>query len=171
MACPYNEATAAADEIVGHYLAYAIYYDLAADEAEKSGIRSVVERITSHILDNGYHLIDVDGKPTRWGWWAPDEIWADPDETGLRALHLLSHLKVATHITGNPKFERVYSDLITLHNYALLTRNQKINIPSRVIHSDISRGTVCRDGTCIWRVMSFGYNLQPYTQDLQNAAP
>ena len=43
------------------------------------------------------------------------------------------------------------------------------SIPS--IRSDISRGTVCRDGTCIWRVMSFGYSLQPHTLDLQNAAP
>jgi len=124
------------DEIVGHYFAYAVYYDLIADHAEKSVIRSVVERISSHIVDNGYHLIDVDGKPTRWGWWAPDEIWADPDETGLRALHLLSHLKVASHITGNPKFEQAYNDLVNHHKYALLTRNQKINIPSRVNHSD-----------------------------------
>ena len=32
---------------------------------------------------------------TRWGWWAPDVIWEDADETGLRALHMLSHLRVA----------------------------------------------------------------------------
>jgi hypothetical protein len=124
------------DEIVGHYLAYALYYDLAADEAEKKEIRSLVERMTSHIVDNGYHLLDVDGKPTRWGWWAPDEIWADPDETGLRALHILSHLKVAEHITGNPKFKAAGDELVNRHRYALFTRNQKINIPGRINHSD-----------------------------------
>jgi hypothetical protein len=124
------------DEIVGHYFAYAVYYDLVADEGEKAQIRRVVERITSHILDHGYHLLDVDGQPTRWGWWAPEEIWADPDETGLRALHLLSHLRVAYHITGHAKFQAAYDELITRHRYHLLTRNQKINIPGRVNHSD-----------------------------------
>src|SRR5688572_6853558 len=68
------------DEIVGHYLAYSVYYDLVADETEREQIRAVVDRITANIVDHGYHLLDVDGKPTRWGWWAPDEIWADPDE-------------------------------------------------------------------------------------------
>jgi hypothetical protein len=124
------------DEIVGHYFAYAVYYDLVAEEDEKRAIRGVVGRITAHILDHGYHLVDVDGKPTRWGWWAPEEIWADPDETGLRALHLLSHLRVAHRITGDPKFQAASDDLVARHRYHLLTRNQKINIPGRVNHSD-----------------------------------
>ncbi|HEY3128234.1 MAG TPA: hypothetical protein VGL91_02135 [Acidobacteriota bacterium] len=124
------------DEIVGHYFAYSIYYDLVAGETEKKEIRAVVERITSHIIDHGYHLVDVDGKPTRWGWWAPVEIWADASETGLRALHLLSHLRTAYHITGNPKYKAAYDGLVNDHRYALLTRNQKINIPGHVNHSD-----------------------------------
>ncbi|MBO0723021.1 MAG: hypothetical protein J2P41_19510, partial [Blastocatellia bacterium] len=124
------------DEIVGHYFAYPIYYDLVADEDEKNRIRATVERITNHILDHGYQLIDVDGKRTTWGWWDPDSIWADPDETGLRALHLLSHLRVAIHISGQKKFQAAYQELIEKHRYHLLTRNQKINIPGRINHSD-----------------------------------
>jgi hypothetical protein len=122
------------DEIVGHYFAYPIYYDLVANEDEKRKIRATVERITTHIVDHGYQLIDVDGKRTTWGWWDPASIWADADETGLRALHLLSHLRVAIHITG--KFQAAYDELIDKHRYHLLTRNQKINIPGRVNHSD-----------------------------------
>ena len=61
---------------------------------------AAIDRITNHILDNNYQLIDVDGKRTRWGWWGPDAIWEDPDETGLRALHMLSHLRVALHMTA-----------------------------------------------------------------------
>ena len=124
------------DEIVGHYFAYPIFFDLVADESEKGRIREVVDRMTSHILDHGYHLVDLDGKPTRWGWWAPDEIWADPDETGLRALNILSHLRVAWHITGKKRYLQAYGDLVNRHRYALLTRNQKINIPGHVNHSD-----------------------------------
>jgi hypothetical protein len=124
------------DEIVGHYFGYAVYYDLVADDAEKQKIRGVVARTTDHILNNNYQLIDVDGKRTRWGWWGPEEIWADPDETGLRALHILSHLRVAIHITGSPRYKQAYNDLISNHRYHLLTRNQKVNYPGRVNHSD-----------------------------------
>ncbi len=73
------------DEIVGHYFGYAVYYDLVADEAERQKIRGVITRMTDHILNNNYQLIDTDGKKTRWGWWGPDAIWEDPDELGLRA--------------------------------------------------------------------------------------
>ena len=124
------------DEIVGHYFGYAIYYDLVADEDEKRKIRGVVARMTDHILNNNYRLIDADGKPTRWGWWGPEDIWADPDETGLRALHILSHLRVAHHVTGDPRYEQAYDDLISKHRYHLLARNQKINYPGHVNHSD-----------------------------------
>lgn len=124
------------DEIVGHYFGYAVYYDLVADSAEKEKIRGVVRRMTNHILDNNYQLIDTDGKRTRWGWWGPDAIWEDPDELGLRALHILAHLRTAFHITGDAKFKAAYDELISKHRYHLLTRNQKINYPGRVNHSD-----------------------------------
>jgi hypothetical protein len=128
------------DEIVGHYFIYPLYLELVADEAEKPALRAVVERITNHILDNDYQLIDVDGKRTQWGWWGPAVIWDDPDETGLRALHLLSHLRVAQHVTENSqyraRYQAAYNELITTHRYHLLTRNQKIVIPGSVNHSD-----------------------------------
>lgn len=124
------------DEIVGHYFGYAVYYDLVADETEKRKIRGVVARMTDHILNNNYQLIDVDGKRTRWGWWGPEEILADPDEAGLRALHILSHLRAARHMTGDPRYEQAYNELVSKHGYHLLTRNQKINYPGRVNHSD-----------------------------------
>lgn len=124
------------DEIVGHYFGYALYYDLVADETEKEKIRGVITRMTDHILNNNFQLIDTDGKRTRWGWWAPEDIWEDPDETGLRALHLLAHLRTAFHITGNARYEQAYQELITKHRYHLLMRNQKINYPGRINHSD-----------------------------------
>ena len=85
-------------------------------------------------------MIDVDGQRTRWGWWTPELIWEDADETGLRALHLLSHLRVAVHMTGDPahrkKFRAAYDDLIARHRYHLLTRNQKVMVPGHINHSD-----------------------------------
>jgi hypothetical protein len=128
------------DEIVGHYFVYAVYHDLVADEAEKPALRAAIDRITSHILDNDYQLIDVDGKRTRWGWWGPEAIWEDPDETGLRALHMLSHLRAALHLTPDAghraKYQAAYDDLIETHKYHLLTRNQKVMVPGHINHSD-----------------------------------
>ena len=128
------------DEIVGHYFVYPIYYDLVAADAEKPALRSAIERITNHILDNNYQLVGPGGKRTRWGWWAPAAIWEDPDETGLRALHMVSHLRVALHLTENAqyraRYQAAYQDLITNHKYHWLTRNQKIMIPGSINHSD-----------------------------------
>lgn len=128
------------DEIVGHYFIYPIYYDLVADEAEKQTLSAALDRITNHLLDHDYQLVDVDGKRTRWGYWGPQEIWEDPDETGLRALHILAHLRTAMHVTRNPqhraKFQAAYNDLIQNHKYHLLLRNQKIMVPGHINHSD-----------------------------------
>ena len=127
------------DEIVGHYFAYPIYYDLVADDAEKPALRGVIDRITSHILDHNYQLVGPRGR-TRWGWWGPDVIWDDPDETGLRALHILSHLRVALHMTASDalraRFRGAYQKLVDKHKYHWLTRNQKIMVPGAINHSD-----------------------------------
>ena len=128
------------DEIVGHYFVYPIYLELMAAEEEKPALRAALDRITNHILDHGYQLVDVDGQRTRWGWWGPDVIWEDADETGLRALQMLSHLRVALSVTDNPdyrsKYRKAYDDLIRTHKYHLLLRNQKVMVPGRINHSD-----------------------------------
>jgi hypothetical protein len=128
------------DEIVGHYFVYPLYFDLVAEEQEKPALRAAIDRITNHILDNGYQLIDVDGRRTRWGWWGPDAIWEDPDETALRALHVLAHLRVALHLTADPRnramYQAAYDTLIKTHRYHLLTRNQKVMVPGHINHSD-----------------------------------
>ena len=128
------------DEIVGHYFVYPIYLDLVAGDDEKEPLRAALDRITNHILDNDYQLIDVDGVKTRWGWWGPDVIWNDADETGLRALHMLAHLRTAQHVTANPqfraKYQAAYQELISRHRYHLLLRNQKVMVPGHVNHSD-----------------------------------
>jgi hypothetical protein len=128
------------DEIVGQYFVYPVYDELVADDAEKPALRAAIERMTNHILDHDYQLVDLDGQRTRWGWWGPNAIWDDPDETGLRALHILSHLRVASHMTNNPqykaRYQRAYDDLINTHKYHLLTRNQKVMVPGHINHSD-----------------------------------
>ncbi len=60
------------DEVNGHYFAVCLFHDLAAKGQEKERAVKHIANITSHIMDNGWVLRDMDGKPTRWGRWDPE---------------------------------------------------------------------------------------------------
>ena len=128
------------DEIDGHYFAYAVYYDLVADDEQKQPIRDVVARITDHILDHGYYYVGPSGKPTRWGVWAPEKLNHDldwVDDRGLNSLEILSHLKVAEHIVGLSRYAEAARELNERHAYAMNTVEQKIIWPREADnHSD-----------------------------------
>ncbi len=110
------------DEMTGHYFAYGIYYDLVADKKEKKKIAAVVKAITDHILDNNFHLTDVDGVPTTWANWEPDLLNNDDRwyyERGTNSLEILSFLKTTYHVTGDEKYNQVFDMLIKKHHYAM----------------------------------------------------
>ena len=110
------------DEMTGHYYAYGIYFDLVADKKEKKKIAEVVKSITDHILENNFHLCDVDGVPTTWANWEPDLLNNDDRwyyERGTNSLEILSFLKTTYHVTGEEKYNDVYNMLIKKHHYAM----------------------------------------------------
>ena len=110
------------DEMTGHYYGYGIYYDLVADEDEKKKIAEVVKTITDHILENNFHLCDVDGVPTTWANWEPDLLNNDDRwyyERGTNSLEILSFLKTTYHVTGDEKYNDVFNMLIKKHHYAM----------------------------------------------------
>jgi hypothetical protein len=102
------------DELVGHYFAYALYFDLVADAAEKAQIADVVRRITDHLIRHDYDLIDLDGRPTRWGQWSERYFQTEEGryEAALRALELLAFLNVAHHVTGDRKYREACADRV-----------------------------------------------------------
>jgi hypothetical protein len=125
------------DEIVGHFLAFYLYSTLVADDQEKQQIRAACKRITDHILDHGYYLIDITGKPTRWGYWSPERLNSGRGgDRGLNSLEILSHLKVASALVGDDRYKAAYRDLIEQHHYALNTIRTRISFNGRVNHSD-----------------------------------
>lgn len=128
------------DEVDGHYFAYCIYYDVAADEQEKKEIRGVVARITDHILDHGLYYVGPPGKPTTWGVSAPEKLNHDlrrSGDRGLNSLEILSHLKVAEHVVGKPRYTETIKDLIEKHSYEINTVHQKHAWPPEFVnHSD-----------------------------------
>ncbi len=128
------------DEVDGHYFAYLVYYNTAADDREKQEIRDVVARITDHILDHGLYYVGPPGTPTTWGVWAPEKLNHDlrrAGDRGLNSLEILSHLKVAEYIVGKPRYTAMIKELIERHAYEMNTVFQKHTWPSeRVNHSD-----------------------------------
>jgi len=104
----YWKADTSSDEIVGHFFIFSIAYDLLPDADLKHRIAETARRIMDHIISHGYYLIDLDGKPTLWGFWAPEKLMNDPDERALNSLQLLSFLKTTAHITGDARYETEY---------------------------------------------------------------
>ncbi len=103
------------DELVGHFFAYALYYDLVAEDSEKPAIRAVVDRIASHLIEHGYNLVDVTGRPTTWGKYSLEYFAGEGrGDLALNSMLLLSHLRVAHHITGKQRFLDEYRKLIQM---------------------------------------------------------
>ncbi|GMW00064.1 MAG: hypothetical protein AMXMBFR84_12020 [Candidatus Hydrogenedentota bacterium] len=109
------------DEICGHYFFFSTYFDLVADsQEEKEEVAAIVDALTSHIVDNGFKLVDHDGLPTRWANWSPEYCNSIPGgyaDRGLQAVEMLSFLNVAYHCTGNPKYLETAKFLRDNHAY------------------------------------------------------
>ncbi len=108
------------DEISGHYFAYGVYYDLAADETQRERVRRHVGRITDYIIDGALVLRDIDGQHTRWGVWSPEKLNGDPNwspERGVNSVEILSFLRVAQHVTGELRYDDVARELLEKHGY------------------------------------------------------
>jgi hypothetical protein len=112
---------------------YAVFYDLAANPAQRQFIAQDVNKLMTHLLDNHCRIMDVDGEVTRWGHVGidpdpsrddyyrrvyaarlkqangTDESWRPP----LRAsLMLLPDLLISFHITGQPRYLDFYQRVV-----------------------------------------------------------
>lgn len=127
------------DEITGHLFTLSLFHELVADDAQKQRVVQLIGRTVTHIIENDFHLIDFDGKPTRWGIWNPDSLNHSPNwlyEKGLNSLQILSFLKTASHFTNDPKYEQTYEMLVKQHGYAQNAVQAKIYGPYETSHSD-----------------------------------
>jgi hypothetical protein len=143
------------DEYAGHYFGIPLFYDLCAKtEDERQAIRDRIELSTSYLADNGYTLIDLDGKPTKFGRWDNLASAVDGDLGAclgagkvncaesyggggwLNSIEILGHLLAAWHITKNPRFYQEYERLavderygemipLTDHTFTVTSRGQQ----------------------------------------------
>lgn len=115
------------DEVTAHFYAVSLFHDLVADGKEKEMAKEHLKRIATYILENGWVLLDMDGKPTRWGRWNPEYLlrpygYAD---RGLNGLEALTYMQTAFSVTGEEKFKAGMQQLINwgYHNNTLRQKN------------------------------------------------
>jgi len=121
----YWKGDTSSDEIVGHFFLYGVATDLLPDAALKKRIAETARRIMDHIIDHGYYLIDVTGKPTTWGRWLQTYFRQEPGDSALNSMELLSFLKTAAHITGNAMYAREYGKAAVDLGYARVATRYK----------------------------------------------
>ncbi len=117
----YWKSDTSSDELDGHYFFLPLYYDLVANtESEKQRVREVVRDLTDHLVAHNYQLIDIDGQPTRWAVFNPENLNQKPqwwEGRGLNSLSMLTYLVVAQHITGDEKYAKAIEYLRKQHSY------------------------------------------------------
>jgi len=118
------------DEVNGHYFSVCLFHDLAAKGAEKERSARHIANITSHIIDNGWLLRDMDGKPTRWGRWDPEYLQRPYgfESRGLNGMEALSYVQAAYALTGDPKFQAGLEQL-QKWRYPTYVVRQKMTFP------------------------------------------
>jgi hypothetical protein len=122
------------DQMTGAIYGFAVAYELAATDDEKKVIAQCVGDLVDHLLENDLRIIDIDGQPTQWGSYYPDYV---KRREPMNALLLLQHLKVAHHVTGEPRFSEAYHRLGKDEGYfELAVQARRLADPRRVNHSD-----------------------------------
>lgn len=127
------------DETTGHMYGYFIYYELVAQGEEREKVRNHILKFVDYVIEGGYVFIDVDGKHTKWGVWAPEYLNDNPDwatEKGINSLEILSYLKLAYHVSGDEKYQREFYKLFDDHNYRDNIAKAKSTIKSWITYID-----------------------------------
>lgn len=122
------------DEVDGHFYAVSIFRELVAKGPEKKRAEEHLARIAAHIVDNGWVLRDMDGKPTRWGRWDPAYLQRPYgfDARGLNGMQAQMYVQTAYAMTGDPKFEAGLRQLLDW-GYQNNTVRQKLTFPPDLV--------------------------------------
>ena len=96
------------DETDAHVYETTVFLGLVANEEERVWATEHLDRVVGHIVDNGFFLKDVDGKPTRWARWDPEYLQTPYGyyARGLNGMEAFNYVTTAYHFTGDEKFAK-----------------------------------------------------------------
>jgi hypothetical protein len=119
------------DEVNGHFYAVSLFHDLVVARGdEKKRAAEHLSRITKHIVDNGWVLRDVDGKPTRWGRWDPQYLLRPYgyESRGLNGMEAQTYVWTALNLSGNDFYRKALDQLLEW-KYETYTVREKLTFP------------------------------------------
>ncbi len=124
------------DELCSHFYAVGLFLDLVAQGDEIGHAKTHLVRQADHLIRNGWQLWDLDGKPTRWGRWDPEYLRTDEGryDRGLQAVELLSFIRTAAALTGEPRFTKAYQQLGELGYPDYTLRQRATAPPESILH-------------------------------------
>ena len=126
----YWKGDTSSDEVDAHFYSVSLFHDLVAQGEEKELAKQHLARISAHIMDNGWVLMDMDGKPTRWGRWDPQYLLRPYGYAarGLNGMQAQTYMLTALALSGELKFQQGLEQTLKwgYHNY---TVRQKVTFP------------------------------------------
>jgi len=125
------KADTSSDEVDAIFYATAIFHDLVAKGKEKDRAKTHLRRIATHIIDNGWVLRDLDGKPTVWARWDPAYFSSKRGyhALGLNGMEVLGYMKTAHALAGDAKFDQAYKKLIQMGYLKEVVRQKLVDVP------------------------------------------
>ncbi|HSB91595.1 MAG TPA: hypothetical protein VLC28_00700 [Flavitalea sp.] len=133
------------DEFCGYIFVAAVLNEMVAEtESEKKRVADFMDKILTHIIDNNYYFIDIDGKPTLWGRWNPEYINSFPETVGDRKLgstHIIAGLQLGYALTGKEIYKTEAYRLMDKFGYLknMVVPYSKIAV-TPIIHQGVTLG-------------------------------
>ncbi len=125
------------DQVDGVLFGFFFAHELVADDAQKARIAEDVTAMVDLIVENGLRITDVDGKPTTWSKYYPEQV---RKREKMNALLWLQACKVAAHVSGGEKYSTLYRKYAVDEEYARIAVESRICvnplIKEAVNHSD-----------------------------------
>lgn len=124
------------DELCSHFYAMGLFLDLVAEGEEAGQVKRHLAAVADHLIRNRWQLVDLDGKPTRWGRWDSEYFKTDEGkyDRGLQAVELLSFIKTAEVLTGEARFTAAYRELVAEGYPGHTVRARNTFPPESVLH-------------------------------------
>ncbi|MGB3587472.1 MAG: hypothetical protein WBA23_13075, partial [Tunicatimonas sp.] len=109
------------DEFVAYIYIASLMDEFLTESAEdEQRVANFIDAIVTHLVDNDYYFVDVDGEPTLWGRWNPEYInWYPPTirDRRLGSLTLIAGLQLAYDLTGKERFKDEAYRMMEEHGY------------------------------------------------------
>jgi hypothetical protein len=130
----YWKGDTSSDEVIGHFYAVTLFHDLVARGREKEAAQEHIRLMSDYIIDCGWTMHDLDGKPTRWARWNPEYLLRPYgySDRGLNGLEALAFMEAAMAISGENRFREGYQQLLDW-GYAENTVRQKNTFPPNTV--------------------------------------